>query len=212
MLTVDQRYRFVYKPLLWIACLAPLATIVAAAAGLTDASLGADPIRASIHRLGNTALNLLLITLCITPLRELLGRPQLLRLRRLLGLFAFAYAALHFLAYAGLDLQFDLGAVGSEIAKRPYILVGLTALLGLLPLAMTSTRRAMRRLGRRWTSLHRLVYPIAVLAVWHLTWQTKADFVEPLLYSLALALLLGYRLRRWRIRSTSVPATAPERT
>lgn len=212
-MTVEQRYRWVYKPLVWLACLAPLLIILAAAAGVPGVSLTADPVRETVHRLGRTALNLLLITLCVTPLRHLLRRPQLLRLRRLLGLFAFSYALLHFAAFAALDLRLDLGRIGTELVKRPYILVGFTALLALLPLAVTSTQRMMLRLGRRWAKLHRLVYPVAVLAVWHFWWQVKADITEPLLYSAALALLLGYRVaQRRRATSMSVPATVPGKT
>jgi sulfoxide reductase heme-binding subunit YedZ len=212
-MTVEQRYRWVYKPLVWLACLAPLLIILAAAVGVPGASLTADPVRETVHRLGRTALNLLLITLCVTPLQQLLRQPQLLRLRRLLGLFAFSYALLHFAAFAALDLRLDLGRIGTELVRRPYILVGFTALLALLPLAVTSTRGMMRRLGRRWATLHRLVYPVAVLAVWHFWWQVKADITEPLLYSAALALLLGYRgAKRRRATSMSAPATVPGKT
>ena len=116
----------------------------------------------------------------------------------MLGLFAFFYVLLHFLTYAGLDQRFDLPAIIEDIVKRPYITIGMTALLLLLPLAITSTNAMMRRLGRRWQKLHRLVYPIAILGVWHFYWQVKQDILEPLIYGLILALLLGYRLfRRW---------------
>ncbi len=211
-MTTGQRYQFIYKPLIWLSCLAPLLIIAAGVAGVGGVTLSADPIRETIHRLGRTALNLLLITLAVTPLRDLLRQPPLLRLRRLLGLFAFSYALLHFSAFAALDLRFDWGRIGSELAKRPYIIVGMTALLALVPLAITSTQGMMRRLGRRWAKLHRLVYPIALLGVWHFWWQVKADITQPLLYSAALSVLLGYRLwKRWRATSMSAPATAPER-
>jgi sulfoxide reductase heme-binding subunit YedZ len=212
-MTIEQRYRWIVKPAIWLACLAPLLIIAAGIAGVGSVGLTADPIKETLHRLGRTALNLLFITLCVTPLKDLLRRPHLLRVRRLLGLFAFSYALLHFLVYAALDLRLDFGRIAAELVKRPYILVGFSALLALLPLACTSTAAMMRRLGRRWSKLHRLVYPIALLAVWHFWWQVKADITQPALYSLGLALLLGYRLwKRRAATSTFAPAKVPEKT
>ena len=178
----------------------PLAWLVAGVMGLPAADLGPNPVRELTHFTGKTALNLLGITLLISPLRSLSGDARWLRLRRMMGLWAFAYAALHFAVYAVLELDLSLSELGRELVKRPYIWVGAAALLGLLPLAVTSTDRMMRRLGRRWQALHRLVYAIAALAVWHYAWQVKADLREPLLYAAALAVLLGWRLRRWRAR------------
>ena len=152
------------------------------------------------HECGKTALNLLLITLSVTPVRTLTGLPQLLRLRRMLGLFAFFYAVVHFTIYLVLDLELNFRMLGADIVKRPYITVGFTALLLLVPLALTSTNGMMRRLGARWQRLHRLVYLIAGLAVWHFYWQVKRDVREPLIYLGILALLLGYRLLRWLLR------------
>jgi sulfoxide reductase heme-binding subunit YedZ len=153
----------------------------------------------------------LLITLCATPLRELTGQTWWVRPRRLLGLMAFAYALLHFLVYAILELELQLGELGREIARRPYILVGTVALLALIPLAVTSTDRMMRRLGRRWQTLHRLIYPIAALGIWHYYWQVKADIREPLIYLGLLTLLLGWRARRvWlKRKSRLAPAANP---
>jgi sulfoxide reductase heme-binding subunit YedZ len=191
---------------------------------LFGASLGADPVKKLEHECGKTALNLLLLTLSVTPVRNLTGLPQLLRLRRMLGLFVFFYAVVHFTVYLVLDLELNLALLGADIVKRPYITIGFTALLLLVPLALTSTNGMMRRLGRRWQSLHRLIYVIAALAVWHFYWQVKRDVREPLLYMGILALLLAYRLVRWRARgerATAAPAavtsrsgsaTAPERT
>ncbi|MBT8060507.1 MAG: sulfoxide reductase heme-binding subunit YedZ, partial [Gammaproteobacteria bacterium] len=123
----------------------------------------------------------------------------LLRFRRMLGLFAFFYISLHFLVYSGLDQRFDLGVILEDIADRPYITVGFAALLLLVPLALTSTRGMMRRLGGRWQKLHRLVYPAAILGVWHFYWQVKLDTLEALVYAIILAVLLGARLvYRWR--------------
>lgn len=213
MLSVTRRYQLIVKPLIWIAALTPLVLMVLGIAGLAGQNLGADPVREVLHQCGKTAINLLLITLAVTPLRQLFGWPQLVRVRRLLGLFTFFYAALHLLIYVSLDLRFDLHALLQDLTKRPYITVGFSALVILSALAATSTQKMMRRLGRRWQSLHRWIYAAGVLAVWHFWWQVKRDIREPLLYVAALALLLGWRL--WRRRSAtspSAPATAPERT
>ena len=231
-MTLTQRYRFIYKPLVFTACLLPLAWLACGAFGWLGASLGADPVKELEHECGKTALNLLLLTLAVTPVRELTGQPQLLRLRRMLGLFAFFYVLLHFTIYLVLDLELNFATLGTDIAKRPYITIGFTALLLLIPLAVTSTNAMMRRLGRRWQRLHRLVYVIAVLGVWHFYWQVKRDVREPLIYAGILGVLLGYRVVRARMRrrnsaapaaraetsraggltSTSESATAPERT
>ena len=221
-MSVEQRYRLIYKPLLFVACLLPLAWLLCGAFGLLGVSLGADPVKKLEHELGLRALQLLLLTLLITPLRHLLNLTHLPRLRRMLGLFAFFYALLHFTVYLSLDLEFNFGAFFKDVAKRPYITIGLAALLLLIPLAVTSTNKMMRRLGRRWQKLHRLVYPIAILAVWHFWWQVKRDIREPLIYAAILALLLGYRIVRARLKaarskptsitSTSGSATVPERT
>jgi sulfoxide reductase heme-binding subunit YedZ len=199
-MTLTQRYRFIYKPLVFLACLAPLAWLICGALGWFGASLGADPVKELEHECGKTALNLLLLTLAVTPVRELTSQPQLLRLRRMLGLFAFFYVVLHFTIYLVLDLELNFATLGADIAKRPYITIGFTALLLLIPLAVTSTNGMMRRLGRRWQTLHRLVYLIAVLGVWHFYWQVKRDVREPLLYAGILAILLGYRVLRARRR------------
>src|SRR5258708_22363968 len=136
------------------------------------------------------------------------GLPQLLRLRRMPGLFAFFYAVVHFTVYVVLDLELNIHVLGADIAKRPYITVGFTALVLLLPLALTSTNAMMRRLGSRWQRLHRLVYVIAALGVWHFYWQVKRDVREPLLYAGMLAALLGYRLVRALARRAARAAAA----
>ncbi len=151
------------KVALWGACLAPFALIVLRIIGFHGLSLGADPVQELLNVFGKTALNLLLLTLCITPIRRSTGINRLISFRRLLGLFAFFYAVLHFTTYLGLDLGFAWDHVFEDIAKRPYITVGFTALLMLIPLAATSTNRIQRALGRNWVKLHRLVYVIAVL-------------------------------------------------
>jgi len=154
-----------------------------------------------IHRFGIWGLNFLLITLAVTPLRFLTGRNWLIRFRRMLGLFAFFYILMHFLTYAGLDQRFDLPAIFEDIAERPFITIGFTAFLLLIPLAVTSTNRMMKRLGRRWKKLHRLVYLIAILGVWHFYWQVKLDTLEPTIYIIILAVFLAYRIWRRHVRS-----------
>ena len=179
-----------------LAALAPLAMLAwqtwdVATRG-SDA-LGADPVAAIEHRLGLWALRLLMVALAITPLRQLTGWNVLAKFRRMLGLYAFAYASLHLLAYLVLDLRGDWLHLAEDIAKRPYITVGFAAWLLLVPLAVTSTRGWMRRLGRNWGRLHRLVYAIAALAVLHFWWVVKSDLREPALYAGIAALLLGWR-------------------
>ncbi|MCW5574397.1 MAG: sulfoxide reductase heme-binding subunit YedZ [Steroidobacteraceae bacterium] len=215
-MTVTQRYRWLWKPLVFVAALTPALLMLAGAFGIAGRRLGADPVEALLLTCGKTALNLLCLTLTVTPLSKLARLPQLLRLRRMLGLFAFFYVLLHFTVYLVLDRGLDGAMIVADVAKRPYITLGFVALLLLLPLAATSTQRMMRRLGRRWQSLHRLVYPIAILAVWHYYWQVKRDVTEPLIYAGIVALLLGWRLwhrrRRTPVTSTYGSATVPERT
>lgn len=155
--------------------------------------LGADPVAAIEHFLGLWALRLLMLTLAVTPLRQVTGRAVLLRFRRMLGLYAFVYATLHFAAWIVLDLRWDWSQVGAAIAKKPYVTVGFAAWLLLVPLAATSFQKAMRVLGRRWGVLHRAVYAVAVLAVLHFWWLVKSDVREPLLYAVIAAVLLGWR-------------------
>lgn len=172
--------------------------------------LGADPIATLTHETGQWALRLLLASLAATPLRLISGWSWPLRVRRLLGLYAFAYASVHFTIYLALDLGGYWAQVFDDIAERPFITVGFLAWLLLLPLALTSTRAAMRRLGRRWGKLHRLVYLIGGLAVLHFVWRVKADLREPLVYAAILALLLCVRLpavKRW-LQRRRAPAVA----
>ncbi len=189
----------VLKVLVFLLCLLPLGKLGLEIFGLAGLSLGANPIEELIHRLGKWGLNFLLITLTVTPLRKLTGLNWLVRFRRMLGLFAFFYILMHFLTYAGLDQRFEISVIVEDIVERPYITLGISALLLLLPLAVTSTNGMMRRLGRRWQKLHRLVYVIAGLGVWHFYWQVKEDILEPSIYICILTVLLGYRiLARWR--------------
>lgn len=199
------------KVLVFLACLVPLAQLLLAVFSIGPFDLGANPIEELLHELGIWGLNFLLITLAVTPLRQLLGQPWLLRFRRQFGLFAFFYVLMHFLVYALLDQRLALGAIVEDIAERPYITIGVAALLMLLPLALTSTRAMMRRLGSRWKKLHRLVYLIAVLGVWHFYWQVKLDTLDATIYAGVLAALLAYRLwrhgrRKW-LRAGPGPST-----
>ena len=189
------------KFLLFFLCLVPAGKLLLEAFGVAGLSLGANPIETLLHRLGIWGLNFLLITLAITPLRYISGWNWLVRFRRMLGLFAFFYVFMHFLVYAGLDQRFDLQAIFEDIAERPYITIGFTALVLLIPLAVTSTNGMMRRLGARWKKLHRMVYGIAILGVWHFYWQVKLDTLEAVLYAAMLALLLAYRIWRRYVRT-----------
>ena len=156
--------------------------------------LGANPIEHITRATGWWTLSFLLITLAVTPLRRLLSMPWLLRLRRMLGLFAFFYACLHFTTYLWLDQFFDWPAMLKDIAKRPFITVGFTALVLLIPLAATSTNAMVKRLGaKRWQALHRMVYVIATLGVVHFWWLVKKDVMEPAIFAVVLTLLLSVR-------------------
>jgi sulfoxide reductase heme-binding subunit YedZ len=195
------RWVVISKVAMWGACLAPLAVLVLRALEVSSWSLGANPVEEVLNTCGKTGLNLLVLTLCITPIRRSTGINRLIAFRRLLGLFAFFYLLLHFLTYALLDLRLAWDTLFEDITERPYITVGFTALVLLVPLAVTSTSRLQRRLGRNWVKLHRLVYPIAVLAVLHYWWQTKLDIAEPLLYAFLLAVLLGVRVQHSRLQN-----------
>jgi sulfoxide reductase heme-binding subunit YedZ len=207
------QFRWIYKPLVFAACAVPAVLMVMGilvAVGKLDhggMDLGADPVKRLIHACGITGLNMLLVTLAVTPLRQLTHWNDLVRLRRMLGLFAFFYVLMHFVVYAWLDQQLDLAAIGADIVKRPYITIGMLALLLLIPLAVTSTNRMMRRLGRRWTQLHRLSYVIAALGLWHFWWQVKKDIREPLIYVGIFAVLMAFR-----VKAKFWPARARERS
>ncbi|MGB0697430.1 MAG: sulfite oxidase heme-binding subunit YedZ [Rhodospirillaceae bacterium] len=182
------------KPLVFLLCAAPFLWLVIRA---FTGQLGANPIEAMTRGLGSWGLIILLVTLCATPVRVLFKWPRVMRWRRMLGLFAFAYVALHVLSYAGLDHTFHWPTIWSDIVKRIYITIGLGGLLLLIPLAITSTRGWMMRLGgKAWQNLHKLIYPAAILGVVHYFFLVKADISEPMLFAAALAVLLGWRLHR----------------
>lgn len=189
------------KVLLFLLCLAPLAWLVY---GAVANQLGANPAEALIRSLGDWTLRGLLLTLAITPLRELSGLAALARFRRMLGVFTFSYASLHLLAYGWLDMGLDLAEIAADIPKRPFILMGFTAWALMIPLAATSFNKAIKALGaRRWQALHKAVYAVAVIALLHFIWMRagKQDFAEPAVYGAILAVLLGWRVwKRLRVK------------
>lgn len=199
--------RRVIKPLLFVLCLLPALLLLAKGLQLGGSDLGTNPIETIQDAMGEWGLRFLVITLAVTPLRHWFNAPWLVQLRRMLGLYAFFYVLMHFLTWLVLDQELYWQGVLSDIVKRPFITIGLAALLLLIPLAVTSTNGMMRRLGRRWKTLHRLIYPICLLAVWHYYWQVKADVREPLIYFSIVVLLLGWRL--WKQRRKPAAAAKP---
>lgn len=183
------------KVVLFLLCLSPLALLVWR---FYHDGLGANPIEAITHKTGDWTLRFLLITLCVTPLRKLLNQPKLARFRRMLGLFAFFYGCLHLTTWVWLDKFFDVHEMWRDVVKRRFITVGMTGLVLMIPLAITSTAGWVRRLGFvRWQRLHRLVYFSALAGVIHYYWLVKSDVRLPLLYAGILTLLLLYRLPGW---------------
>ena len=191
-----QQIRFVWKPLVFLVCLLPALLVVGDAFGLTG-SLGANPVEAILDRFGNWALRFIMITLAITPLRRLTNWNWLSRFRRMLGLFTFFYAFMHFLTWLILDRELRLRDIIEDLTERPFITLGFIAVVLLTALAVTSFTAIRRRMGRNWQRLHNAAYLIAILGVWHDWWQVKKDVTEPLIYALLLTTLLGARLA-WR--------------
>jgi sulfoxide reductase heme-binding subunit YedZ len=182
------------KPVLWMLCLMPIAWLIW---GAVNDALGANPAEYLIRSTGDWTLRLLCITLAVTPLRVIFGLPELVKLRRMLGLFTYFYVVLHLLCYSWLDMGFEWADIAADIAKRPFILVGFSAFVLLTPLALTSFNRAIRWLGaKRWQWLHRLVYAVAVLAVLHFFWMRagKSNFAEVFVYAAVLFVLLAWRV------------------
>ena len=206
---LQQRYVAWIKVAVFVLALVPLGRLVTGAF-LYPEWLGANPAEFITRATGDWALRMLLITLAVTPLRRLSGWNWLLRLRRMLGLFAFFYAAVHFSSYISFDHVFDAGAILKDIVKRPFITVGFLCLMFMFPLAVTSANAMVRRLGaKRWIALHRLVYLVAPLAVLHFWWMVKRDLTEPIIYAMVLAGLLGARLV-WRARERKAGLTAQQ--
>ena len=194
------------KVAVFLACLAPLALLVA---DLLGGRLGPDPIRASELRTGQAGLILLIITLAVTPLRRFTGWNWLGGYRRMLGLFAFTYICLHFLIWFGVDQFFAIKYIGRDIVKRPYITVGFTSFLLMIPLAITSKTSMVRRLGKRWRTLHSLVYLAALGGVVHFVWEVKADLTVPTRYAIVLVALLSLRFVPARRRAGAAAAPLP---
>jgi sulfoxide reductase heme-binding subunit YedZ len=197
---VIRQIRFVWKPALFLLCLVPALLVVTDTFGI-GGTLGANPVEEIQDRFGNWALRFILITLAVTPLRQLSGRNWLLRFRRMLGLFAFFYVFMHFLTWLLLDQGLLMSAIAEDIFERPFITIGFAAFVILLLMAATSTAGMRRRLGQRWQQLHYGIYIAALLGVWHYWWQVKKDFSDPLVYAVVLALLLGYRVWQYRTRA-----------
>lgn len=190
------------KPAIFLLCLWPLANLIWR--GLHE-DLGANPLEVIQDTTGDWTLNFLVITLAITPLRQIASQPWLIRFRRMLGLFAFFYACLHFTTYIWLDQSFNLQSVLKDVAKRPFITAGFTAFVLLIPLALTSTTGWIRRLGgARWQKLHRLIYLSGIAGGVHYYWKVKSDVRKPIFYLTVIALLLGFRwFKRLRARRAS---------
>ena len=196
------------KAAVFVLALCPLARL---AVGAFAGALGANPIEAITRSTGTWTLSFLLITLCVTPLRKLTGWNWLLRLRRMLGLYAFFYAVLHFITYVWLDQFFDLGAMVKDVVKRPFITAGFTSFLLLVPLAATSTSALVKKLGaKKWLALHRLVYAVGVGGVIHYWWLVKRDITQPAVYAAVLVVLLGLRLLYYA-RESAATAVARRR-
>ena len=178
------------KPIIFVAALVPAALLVRAG---INGTLGVNPAETLQLETGVWALRLLLVTLAITPLRRITGWNRIIQYRRMLGLFAFFYACVHFLTYLVLDRFFDIPGMVADVVKRPFITAGMVALLLMVPLAVTSTKGWIRRLGRRWQLLHRLIYVSATAGVVHYAWKVKVLAGPPVYYAVALAALLGFR-------------------
>jgi sulfoxide reductase heme-binding subunit YedZ len=197
-----QQIRLIWKPVAFLLCLIPAVLIVTDAFEITG-RLGANPIEEIQDRLGNWALRFIMITLAVTPLRRLTNWNWLSRFRRMLGLFAFFYAFMHFLAWFVLDQGMLIAAILEDLIERPFITIGFAAVLILTALAITSLTAIRRRMGRHWQTLHKAVYAAAVLGVWHYWWQVKKDVTEPQIYAAILAVLVGLRIWWWLKRRTS---------
>jgi len=207
---VKNKYIVAIKVLVHLACLVPLARLGYLGHQSYQGSgegLGANPIEVITRSTGFWTLVFLMVTLGITPLRQIPGLYWLIRFRRLIGLYAFCYACLHFTTYIWLDQEFDVAGMIKDVAKRPFITAGFTSFVLLIPLALTSNKAALRRLtGRRWQQLHRLIYLSATGGVVHFWWLVKADITQPLIFAGILTALLGYRvmLKLWSWRPSRV--------
>ena len=194
------------KPIVFLACLVPLGRT--GVEGASTPLLGANPIQVITWSTGTWTLVFLMLTLSITPLRKLTKQYWLIQYRRMLGLFAFFYGCLHFTTYIWLDQFFDLHSIAKDVVKRPFITVGFTAFVLMIPLALTSTQRSIRWLGQALAvALHRLIYVTAIAGVVHYIWLVKKDIRKPVIYAIILGILLLYRMVVWAIQRWSFPAT-----
>jgi sulfoxide reductase heme-binding subunit YedZ len=191
------------KPAIFLASLVPLGRLAWKA---YNSDLGANPIQVITWSTGTWTLVFLMLTLSITPLRQLTKQYWLIQYRRMLGLFAFFYGCLHFTTYFWLDQFFDLHSIAKDIVKRPFITVGFSAFVLMIPLALTSTQRSIRWLGKRWQMLHRLIYATAILGVVHYIWLVKKDIRKPVIYAIVLGILLLYRVIVWLTKQSRVRA------
>lgn len=198
-----------FPVLLIVLCCVP--AVLAAGAMASDIIMhtryfGSNPVKEGEHFLGEWTLRFIIASLTVTPLRQITGWNWLAKHRRTLGLFAFGYLMLHWLTYALLDVQLNWGDLVKDLMKRPYIMIGMAALLGMTALALTSTRDSIRRLGgKRWNRLHKLIYPVAILGVIHFWMGVKKDESDPMMYAACVAVLLGWRMVRWWIRREAPP-------
>lgn len=190
--------------MLFVAALVPVALLLR---GVLTQSLGVNPAETIQLQTGRWALKFLLLSLAVTPVRRLTGWNVVIQFRRMIGLFAFFYAVLHFAAYWAFDLTFAIDTMVTDVLKRPFITLGFGALVLLTPLAVTSTKGWIRRLGKRWTELHRLVYLAAILAVCHFAWKVKVFTGAPVIYALVLAILLAFRIA-WQFKTARARAHA----
>jgi methionine sulfoxide reductase heme-binding subunit len=188
-----QQMGLIWKPVVFLLCLIPAVLVVTDALQVTG-RLGANPVEEIQDRFGYWALRFIMITLAVTPLRRLTGWNWLSRFRRMLGLFTFFYAFMHFLTWFVLDRELRLTDIIEDLTERPFVTLGFTAIILLAALAITSFAAIRRRMGRKWQTLHNLAYAVGLLGVWHYWWQVKKDISEPLIYAVILAVLLGVRL------------------
>jgi methionine sulfoxide reductase heme-binding subunit len=196
------------KFLVVLLCLVPFEVLLWR---ILQSDLGPDPVKFVEHTTGDWTLRFLVITLSITPARKILRMPQLIRYRRMLGLFAFFYACLHIMAYVGIDKYFMWGQIWPDLHKRPFIIAGFTAFVLLVPLALTSTAASIRWLGgKRWRMLHRLIYLSATAGVIHYYWQVKSDERTPLTYAAIIGLLFAWRIGSWLLGRERRPAAAQQ--
>lgn len=195
------------KPVVFALCLVPAARLVVDA---LRSQLGANPIEMITHETGDWTMILIMATLAITPLRRITGVNAFISFRRMIGLFAFFYGTLHFFTYIWLDKFFDLHEIVKDVYKRPFITAGFTAFVLMIPLAVTSTKGWIRRLGKKWTMLHRLIYFSATAGVVHYIWLVKKDEAKPFFYATILAVLMLWRAGAWWIKRKTTSARLPE--